>query len=79
MVLRTKSKNFAVWNERRAGGNKLLTRIKKVKGDAVALANDLKAGLQIPPEHVTVRPTTRHIVVKVRIFYVNLTTASLQI
>lgn len=62
------SQNLSVYNERKKGGNKQQTVIKKVKGDARALLTDVMGAVNIPDGDGQVKPRTNHVVLKVQSF-----------
>ncbi|KAK4132110.1 hypothetical protein BT67DRAFT_426010 [Trichocladium antarcticum] len=60
---RSASGNFPVYQMSRAGGNKKLTVVKKVEGDAAAFQAELTTSLNLPADKVVYNQHTRHIVV----------------
>lgn len=64
-VERSSTGNLPVYTDYKAGGNKLVTEIRKVSGDIVQLRNDLQAELpHIPKEAWAIRPQSKKIVIK---------------
>jgi len=63
-VARTPSNLLPVYKDAKAGGNKHLTTVRKISGDATALKEELSALLSLPKGHAFVNPVTRHVVVK---------------
>ena len=63
---RTPSNNFAVYQLAKRGGNKLLTVIKKVEGDASTFQDALASGLALGEGVVTYNQHTRHVILAVR-------------
>ncbi len=64
-VSRTASRNLPVYNDRKSGGTRKLTLIRKVAGDSSALLRDMRDDLSLPDDEIKVNPVTRHIVIKV--------------
>ncbi|PSR81945.1 ribosomal protein L49/IMG2, partial [Coniella lustricola] len=63
-VERTASKNVPVYDDKRAGGTRRLTLIKKVVGNAQDLKNDIISDLHFNKDDVSVNPVTGHVVIK---------------
>lgn len=64
-VERSATGNLPVYTDYKAGGNKLVTEIRKITGNIVQLRNDLQAELpRIDKDAWTIRPQSNKIVVK---------------
>ncbi|QLL31095.1 hypothetical protein HG536_0A09120 [Torulaspora globosa] len=64
-VARSATGNLPVYTDYKAGGNKLVTEIRKISGDIIQLRNDLQAELpQIPKEAWRVVMQSKKIVIK---------------
>jgi translation initiation factor 1 (eIF-1/SUI1) len=63
-VRRTKSKQLPVYTDRRNGGTRHTTIIRRVDGDAKALAKELMVALKEP--NITVKPLNNHVIIKGR-------------
>lgn len=64
----TKSKNFAVYQLRKRGGNLHQTVVKKIHGSIETLQDDLTKHLEIDPKLISRKEQLGHIVIKVRGF-----------
>ena len=64
-VGRTHSNNLPVFHDTKAGGNQKWTLVKKGQGDVPALADHLRAALELPRDTVKVNPVNNHIMIKV--------------
>jgi hypothetical protein len=67
-VTRTPSRNLAVYQDAKRGGNYKLTLVKKVWGDTHALRMHLVQDLALPRREVTINQVTGHISIRVRGF-----------
>lgn len=65
-VGRTASNNVSVYNDKRSGGTRKETTIKKIQGNAQDLKKDLINELQFKKDDVNVNPVTGHVKIKVR-------------
>jgi len=65
-IYRTVNNNLPVYQEYKAGGNKLQTRIRRVEGNLQFLKNQIEEAFQMEKGGVTVNPLTKHIIVKGR-------------
>ncbi|QLQ81301.1 hypothetical protein HG537_0F00620 [Torulaspora globosa] len=64
-VSRSATGNLPVYTDYKAGGNKVVTEIRKISGDIIQLRNDLQAELpQIPQEAWKVVMQSKKIVIK---------------
>ncbi|GAM83242.1 hypothetical protein ANO11243_012280 [Dothideomycetidae sp. 11243] len=63
-VTRTPSNELPVYNLAKAGGNKPLTRIRKIDGDIEALREALQHHFQLKRDECTVNHLTRQVLVK---------------
>lgn len=64
-VSRSSTGNLPVYTDYKAGGNKVVTEIRKISGDIIQLRNDLQAELpQIPREAWRVIMQSKKIVIK---------------
>lgn len=66
LVERTASNNISVYNDKRSGGTRKETTIKKVVGNAQHLKRDLIDELKFKKDDVNVNPVTGHVKIKVR-------------
>lgn len=73
-MARNFANNLAVYHRRKRGGNMKLTEVKKIQGDAVTLSQHLSAALELPQAEVTVNSRTNHVVIKVRLPPLSLST-----
>lgn len=65
-VGRTASNNVSVYNDRRSGGTRKETTIKKIQGNAQDLKKDLINEMKFKKDDVNVNPVTGHVKIKVR-------------
>lgn len=64
-VARSATGNLPVYTDYKAGGNKLVTEIRKISGDIIQLRNDLQAELpQFPKDTWKVVMQSKKIVIK---------------
>lgn len=63
-VNRTASKELPVYQLKKAGGNKLLTQIRKIDGKPDVLRDELEKWLGMKAGDAVVNPVTRHVVLK---------------
>ncbi|KAF2813950.1 Img2-domain-containing protein [Mytilinidion resinicola] len=63
-VARTPSNFLPVYKDAKAGGNKHLTTVRKISGDATQLKDELSELLALPKGHAFINPVTGHVVVK---------------
>ncbi|KAJ9158009.1 hypothetical protein NKR19_g3749 [Coniochaeta hoffmannii] len=61
LVSRTPSLNLPVYTETKRGGNKKLTVLKKIEGDARALKEALRAELKLEDGQIRINHVTGHI------------------
>ncbi|KAI7899493.1 mitochondrial large subunit ribosomal protein-domain-containing protein [Cokeromyces recurvatus] len=61
-VSRTVNKGIPVYTDYKNGGTRLLTVIRKVQGDSLALMEDLQA--DFPEAEITRNYRTRHVLIK---------------
>lgn len=66
LVGRTASNNVSVYNDKRSGGTRKETTIKKIQGNAQDLKKDLINELKFKKDDVNVNPVTGHVKIKVR-------------
>lgn len=64
-VSRTASNGIPVYLQRKAGGTRRTTQIRRVAGDPVALRDELRAVMPVKQEDVFVSPTSGNVIVKV--------------
>jgi large subunit ribosomal protein L49 len=64
-VSRTPSLFLPVYQDTKRGGNKKLTILKKIEGDARALKSELKAALKLEDGHIKINHVTGHIEISV--------------
>lgn len=64
-ISRTKAQGLPIY-EITKGGNKRLTRIRRIVGDIKTLKRDIQTELQVPDEHVRINYLTKNIIVKVQ-------------
>jgi len=65
-VSRTQNNNLPVYQEYKAGGNKLQTRIRKVEGNLQFLKNQIEEAFQMEKGEVTINSLAGHVIVKGR-------------
>jgi large subunit ribosomal protein L49 len=63
-VTRTPSNHLPIYTLRKAGGNKPVTRVKKVDGRAEVLRDELRELLGLADKEVVINKTTGHIMIK---------------
>lgn len=64
-VERSATGNLPVYSDTKGGGNKLVTEVRRVQGDVLALRNDLQAALPyIPRDNWKVLLQSRKIIIK---------------
>ncbi|RKF57486.1 54S ribosomal protein img2, mitochondrial [Erysiphe neolycopersici] len=63
-VCRTPSNQLPIYHLVKNGGNKKITRIRKVQGNIQALRNDLRKALKLDDKECTINSTTGHVLVK---------------
>lgn len=63
-VTRTPSNHLPIYTLRKAGGNKLVTRVKKVDGKSDVLRDELRQLLGLADKEVVINRTTGHIMIK---------------
>lgn len=63
-VTRTPSKHLPIYTLRKAGGNKLVTRVKKVDGKPEVLRDELRELLGLGEKEVVINRNTGHIMIK---------------
>ena len=64
-INRTKAQGLPIY-EITKGGNKRLTRIRRIVGDIKILKRDIQTALQVPDEHIKINYLTKTIIVKVK-------------
>ncbi|KAJ4387390.1 54S ribosomal protein img2, mitochondrial [Gnomoniopsis smithogilvyi] len=64
LVGRTPSNNVSVYNDKRSGGTRKETTIKKIQGNAQDLKKDLINEMKFKKEDVNVNPVTGHVKIK---------------
>ncbi|CUS08314.1 unnamed protein product [Tuber aestivum] len=65
-VYRTENNNLPVYQEYKAGGNKLQTRIRKVEGNLQFLRNQIEDAFQMKKGQVTINSLAGHVIIKGR-------------
>ncbi|PBP19711.1 hypothetical protein BUE80_DR009433 [Diplocarpon rosae] len=60
----TPSKNYPVYMLQKRGGNKRLTKVRRIEGDITALKKDLQEALGLRDKDVTINQLTNQIMVK---------------
>ncbi|PWW74925.1 hypothetical protein C7212DRAFT_207641 [Tuber magnatum] len=65
-VYRTENNNLPVYQEYKAGGNKLQTRIRRVEGDLRFLRNQIENAFQMQKGQVKINSLAGHVIVKGR-------------
>lgn len=68
LVSRTPSLNLPVYNDSKRGGNKKLTILKKIEGDARALKDALRTELGLEEGQIKINHVTGHIEIAVSIY-----------
>lgn len=63
-VTRTHRKHLPIYPLRKAGGNKLVTRIKKIDGKAEVLRDELRSLLGLADKECVINTNTGHIMIK---------------
>ncbi|PNS21424.1 hypothetical protein CAC42_1203 [Sphaceloma murrayae] len=63
-VTRTPSNELPVYQYHKSGGNKKLTRIRKIDGNLEALRNEVQEYLQLKKEDCVINPLTQQVIVK---------------
>ncbi|KAF2155202.1 hypothetical protein K461DRAFT_292085 [Myriangium duriaei CBS 260.36] len=63
-VTRTPSNELPVYNLSKAGGNKPLTRVRKIDGDLEALRTSLQIHLQLKKDDCVINQLTKQVIVK---------------
>ncbi|CAF9917460.1 MAG: hypothetical protein GOMPHAMPRED_001270 [Gomphillus americanus] len=63
-VHRTPSQQLPVYHLAKAGGNKHLTRIRKISGSVEDLKDDLRTALGLAEKDIVINNVNRHIVIK---------------
>lgn len=63
-VCRTSSNQLPIYHLVKNGGNKKMTRIRKVHGNLQALRNDLRKALKLDDKECTINSITGHVIVK---------------
>lgn len=64
-VRRTPSNELPIYHLSKNGGNKKLTKIRKIEGDRLALRDELRTALQLSDKECSVNHLTGHILLKV--------------
>jgi large subunit ribosomal protein L49 len=62
----TPSQQYPIYTLSKRGGNKKLTRIRRIEGDVTALRSELQEALGLEAKEVVINQLTGHIIVKVR-------------
>ncbi|RPA98908.1 hypothetical protein L873DRAFT_1807605 [Choiromyces venosus 120613-1] len=65
-VSRTENNNLPVYQEYKAGGNKLQTRIRRIEGNLSFLKKQIEEAFQMEKGHVTINYRVGHVIVKGR-------------
>jgi large subunit ribosomal protein L49 len=65
-VHRTENNNFPVYQEYKAGGNKLQTRIRRVEGNLQFLRDQIESALRMEKGQVKISSLAGHVIVKGR-------------
>ncbi|PBP23064.1 hypothetical protein BUE80_DR005749 [Diplocarpon rosae] len=60
----TPSKNLPIYTLQKRGGNKRLTKVRRIEGDITALKKDLQEALGLREKDVTINQLTNQIMVK---------------
>ncbi|KAJ8101734.1 mitochondrial large subunit ribosomal protein-domain-containing protein [Lipomyces tetrasporus] len=63
-VDRTSAGNLPVYKEFKNGGSLVVTIVKGIRGDALALKRDIQAALGLTSDRIAVNPVTHHIAIK---------------
>ncbi|RDW84927.1 hypothetical protein BP6252_02517 [Coleophoma cylindrospora] len=63
-IARTPSKNLPIYLLNKAGGNKKMTKLRKIEGDISALRSEIQATLGLDEKDVVINQLTRHILIK---------------
>ncbi|KHJ31969.1 putative mitochondrial large ribosomal subunit [Erysiphe necator] len=63
-VERTPSNQLPIYHLIKNGGNKKITRIRKIQGNLQELRNDLRKALNLTDKECTINSTTGHVLVK---------------
>ncbi|TQS35602.1 hypothetical protein Golomagni_03970 [Golovinomyces magnicellulatus] len=69
-VRRTPSNQLPIYHVEKNGGNKKLTRIRKVEGNVKALRDELREVLNLTEKECTINHLTGHVIVKVLEFII---------
>ena len=64
-VQRTASQELPIYHIAKRGGNLHQTRIRKIRGDIIALRDELQTSLKLKKENAAVNQLTGHIILKV--------------
>ncbi|KAL2072407.1 hypothetical protein VTL71DRAFT_11750 [Oculimacula yallundae] len=64
LIVRTPSNQLPIYHLAKRGGNKKLTRVRKIEGDVNMLRSDLQAELGMSEKDVVVNQLTRQVIVK---------------
>ncbi|KAH7369771.1 mitochondrial large subunit ribosomal protein-domain-containing protein, partial [Rhexocercosporidium sp. MPI-PUGE-AT-0058] len=64
LILRTPSNKLPIYHLSKRGGNKKLTRVRKIEGDVNMLRMDLQKELGVGEKDVVVNQLTRQVIVK---------------
>ncbi|KAK0650328.1 54S ribosomal protein img2 [Lasiodiplodia hormozganensis] len=63
-VLRTSSNNLPVYVEKKSGGNRIQTKVRKVSGDVIALRKALQKYLSLPEDDISVNNERGYVIAK---------------